>query len=127
MTKELTRAELEVMQILWRLEAAFVGEIIDAMEGPKPAYNTVSTIVRILEQKGFVAHDAFGRSHRYHPLINKERYTHNYMRGVVQNFFDNSPAQMLSFFAAREELSVAELDELRAMAESLITGKNDAL
>ena len=70
--KELTKAELEVMQILWKLKKAFVGDILDRMVEPKPAYNTVSTVVRLLEKKGVVGHESFGKSHRYYPLVDKE-------------------------------------------------------
>ena len=78
-TQELTRAELEIMQILWRVERGFVNDILESMPEPKPAYNTVSTIVRILEKKGFVAHKAFGKSHEYYPLISRTEYTSSFM------------------------------------------------
>ncbi len=120
MKQELTRAELEVMQILWKKENAFVNDILEEMPAPRPAYNTVSTIVRILEKKGVVGHKAFGKSHRYHPLIGKEEYTQNFMQGVMHNFFDNSFTQLFSFFSAREDLSTAEIEEIRRIAE-LIT------
>ena len=76
--KELTKAELEVMQILWKLKKAFVGDILDRMVEPKPAYNTVSTVVRLLEKKGVVGHESFGKSHRYYPLVDKETYEAEY-------------------------------------------------
>ncbi|MCD7970923.1 MAG: BlaI/MecI/CopY family transcriptional regulator [Alistipes sp.] len=110
--KELTRAELQVMQILWDLERGFVNDIIDRMESPKPAYNTVSTIVRILEKKGFVSHESFGKSHRYYPLISRSDYTDKYMNSVLSNFFDNSLPSMVSFFSRREKLSVREIDDI---------------
>ena len=115
---ELTRAELEVMQILWPLEKAFVNEILDEMTEPKPAYNTVSTIVRILEKKGVVGHEAFGKSHRYYPLIGREEYKQTVMRNVVGNFFNNSVSQMFSFLADRENLSIQEIEEIRRIVQS---------
>jgi len=85
--KELTKAELEVMQILWKLKKAFVGDILDRMVEPKPAYNTVSTVVRLLEKKGVVGHESFGKSHRYYPLVDKETYADSYVRRGMGNFF----------------------------------------
>jgi predicted transcriptional regulator len=109
---ELTRAELEIMQILWSREHAFVNDILEAMPEPKPAYNTVSTIVRILEQKGFVAHTAYGRTHEYHPVVGREEYTEQYMTGVMSNFFDGSPVRMMSFLGSREDITTADFDDI---------------
>lgn len=121
--QELTRAELEIMQILWAKEQAFVNEILDEMPEPKPAYNTVSTIVRILEKKGVVSHEAFGKSHRYYPLIGKEEYTQSFMRNVMGNFFDNSVTQMFSFLAAKENLSAREIEEIARIAQKAVESK----
>ncbi len=110
--RELTRAELEIMQILWQKGRALVHDILDAMPEPRPAYNTVSTIVRILEQKGFVGHTAYGRTHEYHPLIGREEYTEQYMTGVLGNFFDGSLVQMVSFLSRRENISTKEFDSI---------------
>ncbi|MBV6644875.1 MAG: BlaI/MecI/CopY family transcriptional regulator [Cyclobacteriaceae bacterium] len=110
--RELTRAEEEIMQVLWKLEKAFVKKIIEELPEPKPAYNTVSTIVRILEQKGFVGHEAFGKSHRYHPLVSKESYTKSFMSGFVSKYFSGSYQQMVSFFTKEQNLSLAELEQL---------------
>ncbi|GAB7087616.1 MULTISPECIES: BlaI/MecI/CopY family transcriptional regulator [Marinifilum] len=118
--KELTRAEEQVMQILWELESAFVKEVIERIPEPKPAYNTVSTIVRILEKKGFVGHVAFGKSHRYHPLITKKEYTRKFMKGFVRNYFSNSYRDMVSFFAKEEQVSLSELEEVKRMVEEQI-------
>lgn len=110
--KELTKAELEIMQILWDLNGGFVNDVIDRMEEPKPAYNTVSTIVRILEKKGFVEHESFGRTHRYVPVVGREEYTQGFMSSVLDKFFNNSVSQMVSFFAEKEKISVSEMDEI---------------
>jgi BlaI family transcriptional regulator, penicillinase repressor len=110
--KELTRAEEQIMQILWELDKGFVKDIIEMMPAPKPAYNTVSTIVRILEQKGFVDHNAYGKTHEYFPLISKKEYTHSFMSNFVRNYFKGSFQEMVSFFAKEDNLSVAELDAL---------------
>ncbi len=110
--KELTKAEEQVMHLLWKKEKAFVKELIEQMPDPKPAYNTVSTIVRILEKKGFVAYEAFGKTHRYFPLISKKEYTRKYMKNFMKGYFSNSFKEMVSFFAREDNMSLAELEEL---------------
>jgi BlaI family transcriptional regulator, penicillinase repressor len=110
--KQLTQAEEEVMQVLWRLEAAFVKEIVEEFPEPKPAYNTVSTIIRILEKKGVVGYTAFGNTHQYFPLINKEEYSQKYINRFVEKYFSGSHSQLVSFFAEKEDLSVNDLEKL---------------
>ena len=110
--KELTRAEDQVMQVLWKLEKAFVKDIIEQLPKPRPAYNTVSTIVRILENKGFVGHKAYGKTHEYYPLISREKYTRFYVNNVVKSYFDGSYRKLVSFFAKEQKLDVRELDQL---------------
>lgn len=112
MIRTLTKAEEQVMQILWNLEKAFVKDIIERIPEPKPAYNTVSTIVRILQDKGFVSHEAFGKTHRYYPLVSKKEYTKSYMKNFLANYFGNSFQEMVSFFAKEDNMSIAELEEL---------------
>ena len=111
--KELTRAEEQIMQILWKLEKGYVNDILDKLPDPKPAYNTVSTIVRILEKKGFVGHEAFGKTYRYYPLVNKREYTRNFLRRVIKNYFGNSYKEAVSFLAREENISLEELEEIR--------------
>ncbi|HZY25232.1 MAG TPA: BlaI/MecI/CopY family transcriptional regulator [Bacteroidales bacterium] len=110
---QLTRAEEEVMQILWDLEKGTVHDILGLFNPPKPAYNTVSTIIRILEQKGFVGHKAYGRTHEYFPLISKADYTKSYLRNFVRNYFGNSYKSLASFFANEGNLSLNELEDIR--------------
>lgn len=110
--KELTKAEEQVMQILWKLEKGFVKDVIDEMPDPKPAYNTVSTIVRILEKKGFVDHNAYGKTHEYFPIVSRETYTRSYMRNFMRNYFSGSFREMVSFFAKDDNMSLTDLDEL---------------
>ena len=121
--RELTKAELEVMQILWDKGEAFVSELLEAMPEPRPAYNTVSTIVRILEKKGVVGYTPVGKSHRYRPLVAKEAYTRSFMNSVMSNFFDNSLSQMVSFFCEKEDLSVRETERILAIAREAIEKK----
>ena len=117
--KELTNAEEQLMQILWKEEKAFVKEILEHFPDPKPAYNTVSTIVRILEKKGYVAHEEFGKSHRYYPLIPKERYREERFKDLMKGYFNNSMKQVLSHFSSAEKLNMKEADEIIQMLEEL--------
>jgi BlaI family transcriptional regulator, penicillinase repressor len=110
--KELTRAEDQVMQILWHLGKAFVKDIIEHMPDPKPAYNTVSTIVRILETKGFVDHKAYGKTHEYYPLVTRERYTKFYLNNMIKGYFNGSFQNLVSFFAKENKLNAADIDKL---------------
>ena len=115
--KELTKAEEQIMHILWELEEAFVKDIISELPKPKPAYNTVSTIVRILEKKGFVSHKAYGKTHKYFPLVNKDDYTRAHMKGFVKNYFSNSFEQMVSFFAREKSISISEMEDIQKLME----------
>jgi BlaI family transcriptional regulator, penicillinase repressor len=112
--KELTRAEEQIMQVLWSLGKAYVKDIIERLPPPKPAYNTVSTIVRILERKGFVDHEAFGKTYLYRPLITKKVYTQAFLKSFVKDYFDDSYQELVSFFAKDKDLTVAELEEILA-------------
>ncbi len=118
--KELTRAEEQIMQVLWDLEEAFVKDVIEKLPDPKPAYTTVSTIIRILEKKGFVGHKAFGKTHQYYPLITKKVYTSQLFKGMLSGYFGNSIRQMVSFFSREKDLSVSELEELKKIIDDEI-------
>ena len=100
------------MTILWNLGNAFVHDILEQMEEPKPPYNTVSSIVRKLEADGLVGHEAFGKTHRYHPLLSRETYRAGVFRKMMDNFFDNSPAALLSYFVKEENVDADELNRL---------------
>ena len=113
--QELTRAELEIMQIMWSLGKGFVNDVLAVMPEPKPAYNTVSTIIRILEKKGFVAHNSYGKSHEYYPLVDKDSYTGCFMNSVLNNFFDGSASRMVSFLSSNKSISLEEADEIMKM------------
>lgn len=110
--KELTRAEEEIMQIIWDLQNCFVKEILAELPEPKPAYNTVSTIVRILEKKEFVSYKAFGKTHQYFPIVSKEDYTRYRTNNLVSNYFGGSAEKMMSFFVKEKKLSVQDIDAL---------------
>lgn len=110
--KELTKAEEEIMQELWEMEGGFVKDVIERLPEPKPAYNTVSTIIRILETKGFVGHKSYGRSHFYFPKVKKESYKKVVTKKLLNNYFDNSPSNMLSFFFEENEIDLKDLDQI---------------
>lgn len=111
--KELTRAEEQIMQILWKRGEAFVSDILDDLDEPKPAYNTVSTFVRILVKKGFVGYTAYGKSHQYYPLITKEEYTKSFFRRFINNYFSNSYSELVSFFAREKDISIKDMEVIR--------------
>ena len=110
--KELTKAEDQVMQILWDLKCGFVKDIVEQMPEPKPAYNTISTIVRILETKGFVDHKAYGKTHEYFPLISKDKYTKFYLNNLLKGYFDGSFQNLVSFFAKENKLDSKAIEKL---------------
>ena len=109
---QLTKAEEQVMQILWDMKKGLVKDIRDSFEDPKPARNTVSTVVRILEKKGYVGHKAYGNVHLYHPLISKSEYSKSQLFGLMESYFNNSFPAMASFFAREKDLSMKDLEDL---------------
>ena len=117
--KELTKAEEQIMQVLWDLEKGFVKDVVDQLPEPKPAYNTVSTIIRILETKGFVDHEAFGKSHRYFALVSKEEYKSYATGKLLNNYFGNSVESMFSFFVKEKKIDLEEADEILKLIEKL--------
>ncbi|MEX0314766.1 MAG: BlaI/MecI/CopY family transcriptional regulator, partial [Allomuricauda sp.] len=107
-----TKAEEEVMQLLWQLEKANVAAILQQLPDPKPAYNTVSTIIRILEDKGFVDHEKVGKGHVYFPLVKKEEYSNQSISKLVDGYFQGSFKSMVSFFMKKNDISLSELEEI---------------
>ena len=110
--KKLTRKEEEVMKILWKLEKAFVKDIIEEYDDPKPHYNTVSSLVRLLQDKGIIGFKQYGNTYEYFPLVTKEEYRKTFMKQVVNDYFDNSYKSAVAFFVKEKGLSPAELEEL---------------
>jgi len=109
---QLTKAEEQVMQLLWEMGEGLVKDIRDRFEEPKPARNTISTVVRILEKKDFVSHRTYGNVHVYYPLISKQTYSKSQLFGLMKSYFNNSFPAMASFFAREEDLSIQELETL---------------
>ena len=116
--QKLTNKEEEIMHILWKLKKAFVKEVQAEITEDQPHYNTLSTIIRNLEEKGFVAHNAFGNTHQYYPIVTLENYSKKYMKTAIDNYFNSSYKNMVSFFAKEEKISADELREILAMIES---------
>ncbi len=112
--RTLTKAEEQIMQVLWKLEKAFVKEIIEELPAPKPHYNTVSTLVKIMIEKGFVGYKAYGKSHQYYPLVSKEDYSKRTMKNFVKGYFEGSFHNMVSFFVKEKDISIRDLEQLVA-------------
>lgn len=108
----LTKAEEQIMHILWDLQRAVVRDVLEQLPDPKPAYNTVSTVIRILENKGFVSHKSYGTTNEYYTLVSKKEYTKFRFGELMQKYFNNSFPQMASFFAKENKLSIRELEEM---------------
>ena len=115
--QKLTNKEEEIMKILWKLKKAFVKEIRASIPGDKPHYNTLSTIVRNLEDKKYVDHETFGNTHRYYPLVTKESYRKRHINATIADYYDNSYKSLVSFFAEEEKISVEELQEIIHLIE----------
>ena len=116
--RRLTHREEEIMELFWEKGSLFVKEIIDMLSDPKPHYNTISTIVRTLEEKGFVGHEQFGNTYRYHALISREEFSRNTLKEVIGKYFDKSYAAVISMFVQEEKISPEEIQELIRQAKS---------
>jgi BlaI family transcriptional regulator, penicillinase repressor len=116
--EKLTTKEEEVMQVLWKLEQTFIKDMLPFFTDPPLHYNTVSTIVRNLEEKGYVGHQAYGNTHQYYPIIAKEDYQNRFvLKKVVSDYFDDSYKNLVSYFARRDKISVDELKDIIKMIE----------
>ena len=115
--QKLTNKEEEVMHILWKLEKAFVKDVLAEITSEQPHYNTLSTIIRNLEEKGYVAYNAFGKTHQYYPIITKEAYRKRFFNTAIDNYFNSSYKNVVSFFAKEEKISVDDLKEIIALIE----------
>lgn len=115
---ELTKAEEQIMQILWEIEKGFIRDILDHLDEPKPAYTTVATIVKILERKGFVAYKAYGKAHQFYPLIFKSEYSKVQVNSLFGRFFKSSIKDVVTYFADNNKVSVSDIDEaIKALNE----------
>ena len=115
--QKLTNKEEVIMQILWELGEGFVNDIMPKMPDPKPHYNTLSTIVRLLEEKGFVAHKSYGKSHQYYPIVSLEKYRSAFVKDSIKKYFGNSVSNLVNYFVKEEQLTPEELKELADLIE----------
>lgn len=121
----LTKAEEQLMHILWEMETALVRDILEKLPDPKPAYNTVSTVIRVLEKKGFVSHKSYGTTHEYYPIINKKEYTKFHFGEFMEKYFNNSFSQLASFFTKENKITMKELDEMMNELKQEISEKEE--
>jgi predicted transcriptional regulator len=124
--KDLTKAEEQVMQVLWKIEKGFVNDVLEHFLNPKPAYNTVSTIIRILERKNYIGHTAFGKTHEYFPLVSKKEYTNSFFKSMMKNYFSNSYQSLVSFLAKDKNLSLQEMEDIKKLMEDEIEKQKSA-
>ena len=110
--QKLTRKEEEIMQVLWKLEKAFIKEILEELPGPKPHYNTVSTMIKILEEKQFIEREKFGNMYRYHPIVSKSSYQSDAADDLLEKYFDGSSVNIIAHFAKKENMSEQEVQEI---------------
>lgn len=110
--KELTKAEEQVMQALWKIEKGFIKDIIAEFPKPSPAYTTVSTIVRILEEKKFIDHKAYGKTHEYFPLVSKREYRSFAFKNIFKNYFSGSTENLMSYFVKENDIDIKDLNEI---------------
>jgi BlaI family transcriptional regulator, penicillinase repressor len=118
--KDLTKAEEQIMQVLWKIKKGFVNDVLEHFPNPKPAYNTVSTIIRILERKKYIGHTAYGKSHEYYPLVSKNEYTNSFFNGMMNNYFSNSYQSLVSFLAKDKNLSIQDMEDIKKLMEDEI-------
>ncbi len=121
--KELTKAEEQVMQCLWKLEKAFLKDMVDQFPDPKPAYTTISTVIRVLVKKNFIGYNSYSKVHEYYPLISKNEYFKDHFKGIIKNFFNGSVSSFASFFTEGNDLSLTELEKIRQMVDNKIKTK----
>lgn len=118
-SKELTKAEEQVMQFLWRIDKGFLKDIVDQFPVPKPAYTTVSTVIRVLVKKGFIGYNTYGKINEYYPIVTKSDYFKDHVKSIITNYFHGSTPEFASFFA-NEQLNLSELEEIKEMIEEKI-------
>ncbi len=121
--KEITKAQEEILKALWEIKEGAVSDILDNLKDPKPAYNTVATVIKVLEKKGYVSHKTYGKTHVYFPVVSKKEYAQYIMKDTFKSFFNNSLNQMVSAFVKNKEVGLSELEELKEMLEKEIRNK----
>ncbi len=123
--KELTKAEEQVMQYIWKLEKAFLKDVVEQFPEPKPAYTTISTVIRVLVKKGFLTYNTYSKVHEYYPLISKGEYFRIHFKSIIRSFFNGSVANFASFFTEGEDITVSDLEKIRQLVEDKINKKRE--
>ncbi|MFC2136945.1 BlaI/MecI/CopY family transcriptional regulator [Bacteroidota bacterium] len=118
--EEITKAQEEILRALWEITDGAVSDVLDVLPEPKPAYNTVATVIKVLEKKGYVTHKTYGKTNVYFPLINKKEYAQHLLKDTFKGLFNSSISQMISYFVKNKEISINELEELKEMLEEEI-------
>ena len=121
--KEITKAQAEILKALWKIKEGAVSDVLDALQDSKPAYNTVATVIKVLEKKEYVSHKTFGKTNVYYPLVTEKEYAKFVLKDTAKGFFNDSLNQMVSFFVKNKDLSINELEELKNMIEDEIKSK----
>ena len=121
---ELTRSQEEILKVLWLIKKGVVADVIEKLPEPKPAYNTISTVIKVLEKKGYVSHKVYGKTYVYYPVINQKEYAKFYFKDSLKSMFGNSLNQAMSFFVKQKKVSISELEELKNMIEDEIKKQN---
>lgn len=122
--RELTKAQEEILMVLWEIKEGAVSDVLDKMKEPKPAYTTIATVIKVLEKKEFVAHKTFGKTNVFYPVISKQEYAKSIMKHAVKGLFNGSLNQMVSTFVKEKKVSLQELEELKGIIESEISKKS---
>lgn len=120
---QLSKSEEELMNILWKQKTAFMKDLLEAYEEPKPATTTIATLLKRMTDKGFVSYKSLGRSREYYPLVKKKDYFAKHVNGLIKNFFNDSASQFASFFTQETQLTQEELEDLKALIDSEIKKK----
>ena len=118
--QEITKAQEEVLKALWETKEGAVSDILDNLPDPKPAYNTVATVIKVLEKKGYVSHKTFGKTNVYFPVISKKEYGQHVLKNTFKGLFNGSLNQMVSYFVKNKYISISELEDLKQMLETEI-------
>ena len=120
---QLSKSEEQLMELIWKQEKVFMKEIIENYPEPKPATTTIATLLKRMQDKGFVAYTLFGNSRQYYPLVKKSDYFSKHVKGIIKNYFDNSPMQFASFFTTSTNLTTSELEDLKKIVDQEIKRK----
>lgn len=121
--KEITKAQEDLLKALWEIREGAISDVLDILEDPKPAYNTVATVIKVLEKKGYVSHKTFGKTHVYYAVVSKKEYAQHLLKDTFKGLFNGSLNLMVSSFVKNKDVSLRELEELKEMLEKEIENK----